>query len=372
MTKSTSALTRRGFAGLLVATALSGQARAQQVALRQVATFEQQVTGVTVSASGRIFVNFPRWEQDVAVSVAELMPDGGLRPYPNEQWNAWRNVRHLSNGDHFICVQSVVAGPGNALWVLDPAAPGNSFNLPGGPKLVKVDLGTDKVTKVIPFDRGVAPQGSYPNDVRISPDGGTAYMTDSGVRGALLVADLASGKVRRLLDGHPSTQTEKDVTVMIDGAPLRRPDGREPAFAADGIALDPKGEHLYWQALVGKTLYRIPTRALRDATLPASRVGAAVERMGTTCVADGYLMDRKGRLWITSPEDNSVKLRQNDGSLQIVVQDERLRWPDTMSEGPDGAIYVTSSHIQDMAQWHEGGPTRQMPYGLWRFQPPPA
>ena len=27
--------------------------------------------------------------------------------------------------------------------------------------------------------------------------------------------------------------------------------------------------------------------------------------------------------------------------------DARLRWPDTFSEGPDGTIYITASHIQD-------------------------
>ena len=40
-----------------------------------------------------------------------------------------------------------------------------------------------------------------------------------------------------------------------------------------------------------------------------------------------------------------------------------------MAEGADGAIYVTASHIQDMAQWHDKGSTRTMPYGLWRFKP---
>jgi hypothetical protein len=44
--------------------------------LQPVATFDHQVTGVTVAPDGRIFVNFPRWTEDAPVSVAELMPDG--------------------------------------------------------------------------------------------------------------------------------------------------------------------------------------------------------------------------------------------------------------------------------------------------------
>ena len=363
------ALPRRVLGSLLAATALLHKAAAQPAptapqtgpALDQVAQFDQQVTGVAVARDGRIFVNFPRWEQDVPISVAELMKDGSLRPYPNAEWNAWRNENKLPASDHFVCVQSVTIDPQGFLWVVDPAAPGNEFNLDGGPKLVKIDLNGDKVVKVIHFDRTAVPQGSYLNDVRVSPDGRTAYLTDSGVKGALLVVDIASGKAQRLLDGHPSTQVDPKVKVQTDGKPLKRPDGRGPMFAADGIALDPKGEYLYWQALTGNTLYRIATKALHA---PAA---AAVERLGTTCVADGYWMDRRARLWITSPEDNSVKLRHPDGKLEIVVQDPRLRWPDSMAEGADGTIYVTASHIQDMAQFTAA--PRQGKTQLFRFRP---
>ena len=359
-------LTRRSLSGLLAATALATRANAQTVPLEPVATFEQQVTGVAVSHDGRIFVNFPRWEQDVAISVAEVMPDGSLKPYPDAGWNAWRNAAKLSNQDHFVCVQSVTVDAQNVLWVLDPAAPGNEFNLDAGPKLVKIDLAMNRVTKIIPFGRDVVPQGSYVNDVRLSPDGRVAYLTDSGIKGALLVVDVASGKARRVLDGHPSTQVDPKVVVQADGHPLQRPDGRAPTFAADGIALDPRGEYLYWQALTGDTLYRIATTALRPGVPPA-RVAAAVERLGTTCVADGYWMNQKGQLFITSPADDSVKRRAPDGTLQIVVQDKRLRWPDSMAEGADGTLFVTSSHIQDMAQFT----MKPTPHTeLWRFKPP--
>ncbi len=359
-------LPRRPALGLLTADASAGRANAQPEPgqpLELVASFDQQVTGVAVAPSGRIFVNFPRWEQDVAISVAEVMKDGTLKPYPNAEWNRWTDAQPLSNADHFVCVQSVTVDPQGFLWILDPAAPGNEFNLDGGPKVLKVDLATDHVIRTYPFDRAVCPQGSYLNDIRVSPDGKTAYLTDSGVKGALLVLDTASGKVRRLLEDHPSTQVEKQVKVTVESTPLKRADGRGPMFAADGIALSKDGSQLYWQALTGKTMYCISTKALlgHDAA-------AAVKTLGTGCVADGYWMDRKDRLWITSPEDNSVKRRMPDGSLQTAAKDDRLRWPDSMAEGPDGAIYVTASHIQDMAQFT--GKPRQGKTELFRFVPP--
>src|SRR4051794_21583806 len=88
--------------------------------LQLVTTFEHQVTGVSVSRDRRIFVNFPRWTEDAPISVAEVTHDGQIRPYPNEEWNSWRNAQknRITAGDHFVCVQSVVADGRGSLWVV--------------------------------------------------------------------------------------------------------------------------------------------------------------------------------------------------------------------------------------------------------------
>jgi DNA-binding beta-propeller fold protein YncE len=75
-----------------------------------------------------------------------------------------------------------------------------------------------------PFDETIATQGSYLNDVRISPDGRFVYITESGVRGAIVVVDTASGAVRHVLDGDPRTQADKSVAVKVDGKPLQQTD----------------------------------------------------------------------------------------------------------------------------------------------------
>lgn len=337
------------------------------------AEFPHQVTGVTVSEDGRVFVNFPRWTEDSPVSVAEVMEDGTIAPYPNGEWNAWRNARkdELTPNDHWVCVQSVVADGRGNLWVLDPAAPAQGFVVAGGPKLVRVDLATNEVAQAIDFDETVAPQGSYLNDVRFSPDGSHAYITDSGVKGALVVVDLESGESRRVLDGHPSTQVETNVIVEADGEPLRRPDGRGVEFSADGIALSPDGEHLYWQAIKGRTLYRIPTDTLETAGLSSEDLSGEVEEFGENGVADGLLIGREsGDMYVTAPEENAVKLRDlgqgATGTPALLVQDERLRWPDTLAEGPDGTVYVTTSRIQDSAFFKPDAPAA-LPTQLWRI-----
>ena len=351
-----------GVAGVVVAVPAVGQA------LTPVTTFDHQVTGVAVNADGRRFVNFPRWTEDAPISVAEVARDGSLKAYPDARWNEWRNARagELPVNDHFVCVQSVVPdGQGN-LWVVDAGAPGNEKILEGAPKLVKISLATNQVTKVIAIPGDVALQGTYLNDIRFSPDGGTAYITDSGTRGAIIVVDLASGRSWRALDGSPTTQVDKTVKVMLDGKPLRRPDGRQPMFAADGIAISNDGRTLYWQALTGQTLYSIDTALLRQEIGEKERQ-LAVRTVARTQVTDGIWMSKAGTLYLTSPTDYSVK-RLNGATVETVLTDRRLRWPDTMAEGADGTLYVTASHIQD-SMWFKPGAPPALRTELFSFKP---
>lgn len=356
-------------AGLaLAALGSAAPALAQKARLEPVAVFVHQVTGVAVSKDGRVFVNFPRWTDDAPVSVGEVK-GGKLVLYPDPAWNSWRNVKRdeVTPNDHFVCVQSVVADGRGSLWVLDPAAPALEQIVKGGPKLVRIDLATDKVVRTYPFDERAAPQGTYLNDIRLSLDGRWGYITDSG-RGAILVIDLESGEIRRLLDGVSSTQAEKGVVVKTDGRELRRPDGRAPVFNADGIELSKDGATLYWQAIASRSFYSVSTDALRDPALRTADLEAKIQK-GSTVPADGLWLSSRGQMFVTSPEDDSVKVRAQDGTFTTIVQDPKLRWPDSMAEGPDGRIYVTSSRIQDNAWFRMTSPSIRTE--LFRFAPPP-
>lgn len=323
--------------------------------LKPVVTFDQQVTGVTVSETGRIFVSFPRWSEDVAVSVGEVQRDGSIKPYPDEQWNSWRKARkdEVRASTHFVAVQSVVADGRGSLWVVDPAAPNVEKTIKDGPKIVQIDLVSNKVKRAYLVPADVAGPTSYLNDIRIAPDGKYAYLTDSGVPGGLVVLEIGSGKSWRALSDVPSTQADRGVTVTIDGQPLRRPDGGQPVINADGIALSADGAFLYWQALTGKTLYRIETGALKNPS--PQGIEERVQKVAETEPVDGLWMDKSGRLYLSSLADNAVKALEPDGKRRTVIADPRLRWPDTFAEGPDGTLYVTASRIQDSPWFHRSG-----------------
>ena len=330
--------------------------------LEEVANFpNQQVTGVTLSKGGRIFVNFPDWSHDHTISVAELI-DGQPKAFPNEEWN-----KPGPPATHFVCVQSVVVDGNDALWVLDPAAPKMQDPVPGGPKLIKIDLKANQVGQTIPFGEAIAPKKSYLNDVRIDTTTGTAYITDSG-KGAIVVVDLKTGKARRLLDGHPSTQGEPGFKLVVDGRELIDQQKKSPPqINADGIALDLKNDYLYYHALSGHTLYRLKGHYLRDASLSRGDLQSRVEKVAQTPPPDGMIEAPDGSIYLTDIEDSAI-VRWNPAASEVsqVFQDKRLSWPDTLSWGPDGALYVTCSQIQNSPRFNGGADARTKPYRLFK------
>jgi sugar lactone lactonase YvrE len=331
-----------------------GGGEVKQVAVEEVAQSSRQWTGIAVMPDGRVFVNFPRWSDDVPVSVAELLRGGSVRPFPNSEWNggAWRGLEY-----RFVCVQSVVADRKGYLWVLDSGNPCLAGVIPGAPKLLKFDTRDGRLLSKIPYAEPVILPHSYLNDVRIDTTRGTAYLTDSGA-GAIIVTDLRSGSSRRLLDDHPSVKSEA-IDVVINGAPWRLPDDKIPCIHADGIALSPDNATLYFQALTGRTLYRVATADLRDPALTLEELENKVKRVGVTGPADGIECAPDGTLYLTSLEDHAVKRVMPDGTAEIVVKDNRLQWPDSLAVAPDGTIYVTTSRI------HLG----KGPYSVFRFKP---
>jgi sugar lactone lactonase YvrE len=339
--------------------------RAQQdPKLQQIAAFPaQQVTGITVASDGRIFVNFPYWSDGHSVSVAELDQKNGLTPYPDENWNTEEGPVDR----RFVCVQSVVADDQGALWVLDPASVKFEGVISGGAKLVKIDLKTSKVVRDIVFPDSVVPKKSYLNDVRIDTQNGFAFITDSGI-GGLVIVDLKNGQARRVLQNHPSTKAEPSVTLVVEGVKLVDPKTGDPVqIHSDGIAYDKAGGFLYYQALTGRTLYRIPVEDLENISLSDADLAKSIETVATVPAADG-LAFRNGSIYSTAIEQDAiVRVDLATKRLEVVTKDTRLKWPDTLSIGPDGYLYVTNSQIHLAPRFNHGVSKISEPFGVYRI-----
>ena len=348
--------------------------------------FGPMPTGVTVSQKGRIFVNFPRWGDDVPFTVAEIV-NGKAVAFPSRAINAFgsngtrkvlaqeKSARaQKERASHFVGVQSVVVDSADRLWVLDTGSIEFAPTAPGGPKLVGIDLTTNKIVKTIQFPANIARPKSYFNDVRFDLTvgrEGTAYITDSGDSG-IVVVDLASGIATRRLDNHPSTQVTPKFVPYVEGdAMYATPPGKFPGyvkFASDGIALSADGSRLFYCPLASRHLYSVSTALLRNGKAAESLVENSVIDHGEKGMSDGLEADAQGRVYVTLPEQNAIARRLPNGLYQTVVSDPRLLWPDTMSLAGDGYLYVTSNQLQRQKGYNYGKDLRVKPYSLFRVK----
>jgi sugar lactone lactonase YvrE len=271
-------------------------------------------------------------------------------------------------------VQSVVADGAGRLWILDTGAPGFRSPVPGGAKLVAVDLATGQVIRTLVLGPDVVLPTSYVNDVRFDlRGGGTAYLTDSSVRGpgGLIVVDLASGRALRRLSGHPSTMPDPGFTPTVEGRTLiNRPRDGAPSpwlVASDGIAISANGSMLYYCPLSSRHLCAVPTTLLRDPGATEEAVASAVQDLGPKAPSDGMAEDDRGRIYAGDYEHDAVRRFEN-GRWDTIAQDPRISWPDTLSVGTDGYLYFTANQLHRQAGFNNGVDERRPPYQLLRVR----
>lgn len=363
-------------AGAVLAAAGIGHALAADASpatVERVAEFTGAMpTGVTVTETGRIFVNFPKWGDDVKFSVAEVV-DGKTVAYPDAAFN--REDANPAKG--LISVQSVVADGQGRVWILDTAAPGFAAPKAGGPKLVAVDLKTNKVVKTVVFPADVILPTTYVNDMRFDfrvGSEGVAYVTDSSIKGpgGLIVIDLGTGTALRRLSGSPLTSPEKGFAARVEGKPLASagPDGKPQPFnvASDGIALSGDGKTLYFSALSARTLYAVPTALLRDPAASDAQIAKAVKNLGKKGASDGLEADAAGNVYGGDYEHNAIRKLAPNGSWTTIAQGPDILWPDTLSIGPDGYLYFIANQLHRQAGFNGGKDLRQQPYRLLRVK----
>ena len=336
-------------------------------------------TGVTVSHTGRIFVNFPKWGDDVKYTVAEILKDGNMVAFPDEVLNK-TNENDLSSA--LISVQSVVVDPRDRLWVLDTGSPLFKPTEYGGPKLICVNLDTDKVVKKILFPQTVAQPTTYLNDIRFDlrrGKDGMAFITDSSQKGsnAIIVVDLDSGESWRRLDDHPTTKPEdiKTFHPLVEGRPFleREADGtvkQGASMGADGIAINSDGSRLYYCPLGSRKLYSVATDALVNRDISEEDVANTIQNHGDRGGAsDGLESDAEGNIYSTNYEHNAIlRLRYSDKIWETIAYDHRLLWPDTLSLSTDGYLYVTANQLHRQARYNGGKDMRIKPYTLFRIR----
>ena len=326
-----------------------------------------QLTGVAVSAKGRLFTNYPIWSPVHKYCVVEVTKTDA-KPYPNEELNSWKEGEDGSK--KFVSVQAVYVDDQDKLWVVDHANPSFGGVYQESDKLVRINLATNKVERIYPM-KGVTDKNSYINDVRVDTKRQVAYMTNSN-EGGIVIVDLKSGKTRMVMKGAPPTQTDPAYKFMIGGREVA-PGGKPLKVNSDGIALTPDREWLFFKPLTDDKLYKVKTADLRNAKLSDSDLVARVVDLGHVNITDGMEFDKHGNLYMGDMEKNTIiKLSPSKDKKTfektVLVTDSRLIWPDSYAVSKDGYLYISTSEVQTAPPFNNGVDKRTLPYGLFRLK----
>jgi sugar lactone lactonase YvrE len=322
----------------------------------------QMPTGVTVSDDGRIFVCYPRWGDDVKFTVAELR-DGEEVPYPDLELQQFTEE---TASERIVSVQSVVVDPAGRLWLLDTGSIEFGPVIPGGPKLICVDLESDRIERTIAVPPDVALEKTYLNDIRFDlrrGAAGMAFITDSSDEGSpgLIVVDLASGRSWRRLHGHPTTKAVDGHVAIIEGRPYA-----DLLMQSDGIAISADGARLYYCPLASRRLYSVSVDALVDESLADAAVAETVSDHGEKGASDGLETDADGRLYATNYEHGAIVRRDGDGEWEPIAQTPEMRFVDTLAVAADGYLYFTNNQLQLQPKFQDGEDRREPPYSVMR------
>ena len=298
-----------------------------------VAESKNQWTGIAITKTNRIFVNFPRWSSETPVSVAEIV-NGQIIPYPDKEWNNWNTNSPKSH--QFICVQSVYIDDLNLLWILDTGQEPQADSTKAA-HLYVFDPTDNSLKKEYVLPAQKISGKSYLNDLQVDTKNKIVYLSDSDV-GGIVILDLQTGEIRRVLAKNPSTLAEVP-KITIEGYTKTRP------VHSDGIALDPEKKYLYYSSLMGENVYRIKTKALGNKELDDLSLGKLVEKFAKTGANDGLVFDKKGNLYLTTLEKNAISKLDRNGKFTELISDQEIKWPDSMAFDINGDLLFTISQI---------------------------
>ena len=334
-------------------------------------------TGIAVSTSGRIFINYPRWGDEVQFTVAEIV-DGKPLAFPNTIWNQQGSVS--TQDKRIVSAQSVVIDPsGNHLWIVDTGSLRPHPISYGGPKLIQVSLENNKVLRTILIEPEALTPETYLNDVRFLFNSNTAsyaFISDSSPDGGIIVVNLVTGESWRRLSGTSFTRSDPSFVPVVEAEVLmiREPGESAKRFnvGSDGIAVSADGETVFFRSLTSRHLYSVPTEALINRTIQEENLKKMVVDHGQVAGAsDGLEADSSGGIFLTDYEHNAIhRFTGSISTLKTLMYSPQAIWPDSLALADDGYLYFTANQLNRQSQFHQGIDKRIQPYMVFRIKTP--
>lgn len=342
---------------------------APEGALETVVELDRTPGNLAIGPTGRMFVSMHPFGAPTA-RVIEIIPEGGTRPYPSPTWASDVGASGLG----IASIIGIRCDSDGVLWMLDAgplgtARDGSGGRTPSVPKLIGWDTRRDRLHRVIHLPPPIVNESSFLQDFAIDERRGCIYIADSGIsagpgaaRPALIVVYLATGVSKRVLENAPCVRAEPEAAMVIDGRDVRTADANGtpvvPAVGVNPIAIDADGEWVYFGAMHGTSLYRIKAAHLSSPGQSDEGLQASVERWASKPVSDGIAIDAGGAVYITDVTNNAIGVIEPGKEYRVLVSDPMLSWPDSITIGPDGHLWVVANqlHRHPALNWTDAGP----------------
>ncbi len=325
--------------------------------LEIVATLTEPPGNIAVSESGRIFVTLHPEAKPERVKVVEII-GGKPIPFPNLELQS--ELYHSPQG---IRIDSQ-----NRLWTIDHGDNGIQ-----NARLVAIDLATNSKVHDYSFPRSVAGLFSYLQDLVIEPSGRYIFIADVNFFGkspALVIYDSLTKKSLRVLENDSSVVAKNFVIQSFKGPMVRLGGLLSLKAGVDSIGLDKQGEFLYFAPMNHDRMFRIRTKDLiQRFDSPNIDFKDKVEDYSEKILSDGISLDLEGNIYLTDVEHQSIVTIDTNKKLKTSIQSPKLRWPDGLSFGPDGYLYIADSDIPEIVLESKESIAKAGPFYIFRYKP---
>lgn len=310
--------------------------------------------GLTLTPQNLFLMSVNR-EERPQNRVIEVGKDGASRPYPTVE------ISQAAAGEVLFldAIEGMQIDKQGMVWLLDS---GRRSEI--APKVVAWDPGKSKLHRLYNLAVPAVQPGSLLKDIAVDPEFPFVYLSDQagGMDAALVVLDLSTGLANRVLQGHPSVAPVSGLALEIDGQKIetRRLDGTvaDPQGAVSSLALDRKGEWLYFGPVRSQKLYRMRTEHLRDFTISADRLAGLVEEYAAKPVSDGLSLDNKGNIYLGDLQAKGIgMISAGKKEYRVLATEPRLLWPAGLCFGENGWLYFYTN----AARTRPAGRTSRLP-----------
>ena len=146
------------------------------------------------------------------------------------------------------------------------------------------------------------------------------------------------------------------------------PDGKIPSVNADGIEVSPDRKLLYFCSPFGGPLWQVAIDDLLNEKLDASALESRVKNLGDLIPVGGILTLPSGELLLSAGEDHALEVRHADRKKTIVARSPLLDWPDAMSIGADGYVYVAAAQANRAPNNNGGKDETRLPFRILKVR----